>query len=229
MILRLIKYFIKKIESAKRDLYSKEINITINIKSIVKYELLTKKSFNDIDFESEDIFKLLYCVVMENNKERFTFEEFNDIIKSEKITKEITDKFKKEIKILGQFANKSEKIVELDEDDEKKESFFIKDLVATLVVKANIDINYIMNNMQINEFESYIKAYSNRTKEKLENDRLWTYLTILPHLSDNKLTPQKLYHFPWDIEKEVEIKPQMTVDDYDDIMKRGVEIINNIK
>jgi hypothetical protein len=203
------------------------MNIKLNIKSIIKFEQFTNKSYNDINCD-DDILKLYYCIVIENNPERFTFEQFKDVLKSNKISKEITDKFKKELAIIEQFKNKKE-IINTG-TTEKVETIFIKDIVGILVIGAGMDINYIMNELSINDVEIYLNAYNSKIKEQMENDRLWTYLSMLPHISDRNFTPQKLYKFPWDEIKSVKVeeKKQMSENEFDEIMKKNMEIINKI-
>ena len=106
------------------------MNIKLNIKSIIKFEQFTNKSFNEFDYtNTDDVTKLLYCVVLTNNPEKFTYDEFIELSKSKKISKEITDKFNKEIKLIELFASKELK-EEITEEPSEKVTIFIKDIVA---------------------------------------------------------------------------------------------------
>jgi len=121
------------------------MNIKLNIKSIIRFENLTGKSFNEFDYtNADDVMKLLYCVVLSNNPESFTYEEFLEVSKNKKISKEITDKFNKEIKIIELFTSK-EIPKETTVEPTEKVTIFIKDIVALLIVSAGIDANFVMN------------------------------------------------------------------------------------
>jgi len=209
------------------------MNIFLNLKSIIKFEQLTSKSFNEINYQSDDIYKLLYCIVISNNPESFLYEDFLMLMNNKKLAKEVTDKFQLILKLIEQFTTKKEPVelpIETDEKPLIKEVLYIKDIVSTLIVHAGMDVNYIMNEMQLTDIEMYMNAYNDKLKQQLENDRLWTYLTILPHVDGKKLnTPAMLYAFPWDA--KIEVKPDINnieFEEFEEIMKKQTEIINKL-
>jgi len=208
------------------------MNIKLNIKSIIRFEQFTNKSFNEFDYtNTDDVMKLLYCVVLSNNSESFTYDEFIELSKNKKLSKEITDKFNKEIKLIELFTSKEVKEKTTVEPTEKV-TIFIKDIIALLVVNAGIDANFIMYEMSINDIPLYMNAYNNKVKEQMENNRLWTYLSILPHIDSSKInSPSKYYLFPWELEAQqirenAELKNM--ADELPDIFKSSVELIEKI-
>ena len=208
------------------------MNIKLNIKSIIRFENLTGKSFNEFDYtNADDVMKLLYCVVLSNNPESFTYEEFLEVSKNKKISKEITDKFNKEIKIIELFTSK-EIPKETTVEPTEKVTIFIKDIVALLIVSAGIDANFVMNEMNINDIPLYMSAYNNKVKEQMESSRLWTYLSILPHIDSSKInSPSKFYSFPWEVEQqEIQDKEDLKniANELPDIFKSSVELIERI-
>lgn len=208
------------------------MNIKLNIKSIIRFEQFTNKSFNEFDYtNTDDVTKLLYCVVLINNPESFTYDEFLELIKSKKISKEITDKFNKEIKLIELFTSKEVKQETIVEPSEKV-TIYIKDIVALLIVSAGIDANFIMYEMNINDISLYMNAYNNKVKEQMESSRLWTYLSILPHIDSSKInSPSKFYSFPWELEQqEIKDKAELKnmVEELPDIFKSSVELIEKI-
>jgi len=208
------------------------MNIKLNIKSIIKFEQFTNKSFNEFDYtNTDDVTKLLYCVVLTNNPEKFTYDEFIELSKSKKISKEITDKFNKEIKLIELFASK-ETPKEITEEPSEKATIFIKDIVALLIVNAGINANFIMYEMSVNDIPLYMNAYNNKVKEQMESSRLWTYLSILPHIDSSKInSPSKFYSFPWEVEQqELQEKADLKniASELPDIFKSGVELIERI-
>ena len=204
------------------------MHIKLNLKSIIAFENFTNKSFNEIDYTSDDFIKLLYCCVLNNNKEIFTYDEFLEVVENKIISNEITDKFQKEIKLIEQFNNKkTEEIIE-EKSDEKHETTFIKDVVAMLVVSAGISIDYVMNEMKLNEIYLFMTAYNEKVKQEMEQNRLWCYMSMLPHIDGRKLnSPVKLYPFPWEeiVEEKIE---KITQNEFDEAMKAGEEIIKKI-
>ena len=208
------------------------MNIKLNIRSIIKFEQFANKPFNEFDYTNiDDVSKLLYCVVLANNPESFTYDEFIELSKSKKISKEITDKFNKEIKLIELFASKEVK-EETTEEPSEKVTIFIKDIVAFLIVNAGINANFIMNEMSVNDIPLYMNAYNNKVKEQMESSRLWTYLSILPHIDSSKInSPSKFYSFPWEVEQqELQEKADLKniASELPDIFKSGVELIERI-
>lgn len=204
------------------------MNIKLNIKSIIRFEQFTGKSFNEIDYtNTDDLMKLMYCIVLSNNDELFTYDEFLELVKSKKISKEITTKFYKQIKLLELFSIKDEK-EDVAELAAVRESVFIKDIAALIIVQAGLNPQFVMNEMDINDISLFMTAYNNKVKEQMESSRLWCYLSILPHIDSAKInSPTKFYSFPWDVEQEkAELKSM--VDELPDIFKSGAELIEKI-
>jgi len=208
------------------------MNIKLNIKSIIKFEQFTNKSFNEIDYtNTDDLLKLMYCIVLSNNPEVFTYDEFLEVINNKKISKEIVDKFNTELELMKQFSNKENE--EIDENNStNKEIIYIKDIASLLIISAGLDINYIMNEMNIYDIGLYIKAYNNRIKEQMESRRLWCYLSIIPHIDSSKINnPAKFYPFPWELEKQAEQEKtefKIMADELPDMFRTGADLIEKI-
>lgn len=208
------------------------MNVKLNIKSIIKFEQFTNKSFNEIDYtNADDLLKLMYCIVLSNNPEVFTYEEFQELIKSKKISKAISDKFNKEIKLIELFSNKEIKDEVVEEQQPDRGKTYIKDIAAILVVNAGLDINFVMNEMSINDISLYMEAYNNSVKQQMESSRLWTYLTLLPNLDSKVNSPVKLYPFPWELEAQVkqdEAELKIMTDELPDIFKSNADLIDKL-
>jgi hypothetical protein len=79
---------------------------------------------------------------------------------------------------------------------------------------CNLDINYVLNEMHYSEIDSYIKYRDDKNKNRLEEKRLFTYLTIMPHINAKKLTVSELLPFSWEQEQKE---------------KEGLKVIDNHK
>jgi len=207
--------------------------IKLNIKSIVKFEQLTNKSFNQIEFSNEDdLTKLLYCIVLTNNPEKHTYETFKELLQTKKLGKEIVDKFNTIINIMEQFTKES-KITSTVLEHDNNQVQYIRDIVGMLVVDGNVSIDYMMNEMEIYELPIYLNAYNDKVKQQMENNRLWTYLSILPHIDSKKLDePKKLIQFPWEMVKEKETSVnniKCNEEELNDFLKNGFEMLDKIK
>ena len=68
---------------------------------------------------------------------------------------------------------------------------------------SGLDAHYVLNEMELCDMPLYIEAYERKRKEEMEGSRLWTYLTILPHIDAKKMKngAKDLIVFPWEEEE----------------------------
>lgn len=172
--------------------------IKLNAKAIMLYEKLTGKSFIDVQENEEDALKLMYAVLVANNpKLRMTYNAFLIFIQDEKIVKWMTDEYQRILKYNGQFNENLDNL-----DSEKKEEakkIKLTDIVTSLIANYGIDPYYVMNDMELWEMPLYSVTITEKKQDELEEERLWTYLNILPHIDGKKLkSPEQLLPFPWE-------------------------------
>lgn len=205
-----------------------KFNLKINLKSILKYELITNKSFYSLDYYDEkDVLTFIYSIVISNNNVIMTFDEFNEIIKNKKLYNELIKQFEK----LNNFNNQFNLISELDNNttEENNKVIYFKDIISTLILKCNLSIDYVMNDMTIQEIEILLKKYDEVRKEELEEKRLFTYLTVLPQIDGRKFnSPAKFYPFFWeeeDIKKDTLENIEKNKEMLNEFMNEGMNFI----
>lgn len=183
-----------------------QYKINLNIKSIVLYEKLTQESFSLFDGTIYKIIPLLYCMLVANNDYNESYEDtvkylFND----ERLMKELGERLEKQMKFQSQFKSpfKEEEINLSDKsnDTSNDKQVFITQMIPILVVDCGLDINYVLNEMQYTDIDLYIRYKDDKEKTKLEEKRLFTYLTVLPHIDSKKCPIEKFLPFQWE-EKE---------------------------
>lgn len=168
----------------------------LTIKSIIRWEQLNKKPFSSLNYSDEnDINSLLYVC----SPITCTFNEFLDNLEVE-AAKAMIREFEKTTEILSQFQIKEEKKQNAESELSPSKPVYIKDVISTLVL-SGLDVNYALYEMELCDIPLFIEALENKTKEHLESERLWTYLSILPHLTNKMKSPRDLYAFPWEIEQ----------------------------
>lgn len=171
--------------------------IELNFKTLMTYEQLSGKSFLAIENE-EDLLKLYYCALMVNNEEfkNLTFKTFEYMAVDEVTMRWMGNEYKKITKYLAQFQHESDNKENSNGSDEP---FKITDAIATLIVRMKIDAHYVLYEMQLWEMEKYFKAYQGQIEEHYEEERMWTYLTIMPHIDTKKCkSPEKMMPLPWE-------------------------------
>ena len=96
---------------------------------------------------------------------------------------------------------------------------------------AGLDAHYALNEMELCDFPLYIEAYEKKRREEMESARMWTYLTILPHIDVRKMKngAKDLIIFPWEeVEKEAEKEINETeVECFENLLKQGKNIFKS--
>ena len=169
-------------------------NIRLSIKAIIRAEQILSKPFTDIDYTNvEELTKLLYCTVLANNPVLFTYEEFQSIAENEKQFATMIKEIEKVNNVLEQFTQSGRSgSVEAVEGTQ-----YIKDLVGMLIL-SGLDAHYVMD---ISDIPVFIEAYEKKKREEMEASRLWTFLSVVPHIDTKKIrSVEDFFLFPWEIE-----------------------------
>lgn len=172
-------------------------NIRLSIKAIIRAEQILSKPFTDIDYTNvEELTKLLYCTVLANNPVLFTYEEFQVIAENEKQFATMIKEIEKVNNVLEQFTQSGKSgSVEAIEGAQ-----YIKDLAGMLIL-SGLDAHYVMDEMDISDIPVFIEAYEKKKREEMEASRLWTFLSVAPHIDTKKIrSVEDFFLFPWEIE-----------------------------
>lgn len=181
----------------------------LTIKSIIRWEQLSSKPFTDIDITSEkDIEMLIYCT----SDMSVPYETYKGIFESPKIVKKKISDLVSYMSVYAQFVPKS---------DDKGENQYIRDIASSLIA-SGIDAHFVFDELELQDLPIITKAIEERKKEDMESKRLFTYLTILPHIDASKLPngAKDILPFPWDeeIKKETPIPP--TEEEYNNYVEQ---------
>lgn len=202
----------------------------LSIKAIIRWEQLTGKSFSLMDYTCrEDVEKLLYTMAIcgHPDMQNYPFEVFQQTLCNEKITRKILKELEMETSVLAQYQKKvvGQSATKTDESLET-----IGNIVSTLIM-SGLDAHYALNEMELCDLPLYVEAYERKRKEDMESARIWTYLTILPHIDAKKLKngAKDIIVFPWE-QEEKETENEITefeVDRFEKFMKYGKNFLNN--
>lgn len=171
-----------------------DYKLLLNIKTICFFEEMTDKSFLEMDDE-EDMIYMLYAMFIMNNDVSLSYEGFKYFLEDERVLKWFLEKsndIKRRALIIQHKGGEEEKV------DKKPK---ISDIASTLIIKYKMDVEYVMYKMELWEITQYTRACENLVKEEYTYDRLWTYLTMLPHIDGKKVKgPEGILPFPWEKE-----------------------------
>lgn len=179
-----------------------KMTVRLTMRALIRWEQLRAKSFSLMNYSGEeDMEALLYCSMLSCNPGTlYTLEEFKHTMQNEKLVKQMAQALARESTVMGQFRQESGTVQEAGQEPDG-EPGFIKDIISTLIM-SGLDATYVMDGMELCDLPLFISAYENKRKEQMESDRLWTYLSILPHVDGKKLpSARELYPFPWEIEE----------------------------
>lgn len=186
----------------------------LTVKACVYYEQLTGKSFlvfGSPGTTEEDALALLYACFITSNNVTVTLSSFRILYGDASFAKWANNAFGEAMAMHQQFNLDRDDEPDENEDDggsrtEDTSKATITDIAAYLVANSGLSAEYIMNEMQLFEIKAYVKAIDKKEKSRLLEQRLWTYLTIAPHIDTKRIkSPQKLLPFEWE---EAETKKQ---------------------
>src|ERR1035437_7715343 len=159
-----------------------KLKIAITLKSIIRLEQLLKKPFGSVDFsDTEQMIPFLYCCAICNNDTSLTLAQFEELCTSPQIWSKFYKAFKKESEQLAQF----QQYVEGQGTDEAPT--YLKDIIPSLILSGGLHPNYVLNQLELCDVPMFFEAMNQRDRSRMESDRLWTYLTMLPHIDGKKL------------------------------------------
>ena len=179
----------------KRAVKGFHTEMKLTMKTVIRWEQLVGRPFSCMDYSCEsDIEALFYCSASCSNI-AYTLEEFRHVFTNDKIAKDIAKAFARESAIMRQFQPTNSQEANAIESDSAPG--YIKDIVSLLIMNG-LDAKFGMD-MELCDLPLFIEAYQNKKKERMESERLWTYLNILPHVDGKKLrSARDLYPFPWE-------------------------------
>lgn len=169
----------------------------MTVKSICMFERLSEKSF--FAFTDEDIPLLAYAIFYTSNDLDIKYETFLGIMENEQIARWAMEKLRDALEVNKQF--KKEEVA--GSGTTSNEEMTMTDLATSLIIDYHMDAHYVMNEMCLWELEPMYKACDVSVKRHYEEERLWTYINVLPQIDGKKINaPDKLLPFPWEKEKK---------------------------
>lgn len=172
----------------------------LTIKAIIRWEQLREKSFSQMDYtDKEDIESLLYVMYITGDKSGYTFEVFRQVLTDERFMNTMSSDLGKVMEIVAQFQRKPA-TSDIGNSEGSPEN--IGKIVSTLIM-AGLDAHYALNEMELCDLPLYLEVYEQKKKEQMEESRMWTYFTMLPHIDARKMKngARDLITFPWEEEE----------------------------
>lgn len=196
----------------------------LTVKSVIRWEQMRGKSFSLMDYsDREDMEVLLYAMSIDSFEVPYKYEVFKSVLANDKVMEGMSVSLGRIISVMAQFRH-STNAGSGGVNDDRPET--IGNIVATLIM-SGLDAHYALNEMELQDLPLYIEAYENKRKDEMENARLWTYLTILPHIDAKAMEngAKDLITFPWEQKpkEETEIN-DAEVERFEEFLKKGKKL-----
>lgn len=203
----------------------------LTMKAIIRWEQLRNKSFSLLDYtDREDVEALLYTMFSSEVKTEYTFDIFRQVSADDKFMNAMSSDLGKIMAVASQFQKKTT-ASDIGNTDGSSDPVMISEIIFTLITDG-LDANYALNEMELCDLPMHIEAYERKKKECMEETRLWTYLTMLPHIDAKKMKngARDLITFPWEEEEALREAHRAIKEDaerFEEFMNKGKNFIKN--
>lgn len=168
----------------------------ITVRDLLRYERLLGRS---IFAEEPDGATLIYCTTSEAYT-RYTLQEWSrtTLGASAFMAKEAKE-LARELASLQQYSRVEVGDEKTEVRDEKAEVRTLTDVVTELLTESVVPADYLLERAELWELTIYIDATQRKRQQRLERQRLWTYMGLLPHIDSKQIKrPEDLIPFSWD-------------------------------
>lgn len=168
----------------------------ITVRDLLRYERLLDRS---IFADEPDGVTLIYCTTPEAYT-RYTLEEWSrTTLGASAFMAEEARELARELSALQQYSKVEARDEGLEVRDEKSEVRTLTDVVTELLTESVVPADYLLERAELWELTIYIDATQRKRQQRLERERLWSYMGLLPHIDSKQIKrPEDLLPFSWD-------------------------------
>ncbi|WP_455107145.1 hypothetical protein [Porphyromonas sp.] len=171
----------------------------LTLRAVLLFEKLTARSFSSLSIiDEEDAVTLLYCLQRcEEGGSVLPFDVWKQVLESEAVKSELYARLERTLEAMIPLSL-PEGTAPTEETDEATSPDFTA-IAGMLVVDGGLSPSYVMDTMELWEIPALLDALDRKKKEHLEHQRLFTWMTMMPHLSSDSVgSPEELLPFPWE-------------------------------
>ena len=166
----------------------------ITVRDLLRYErLLGRSIFGD----EPDGATLIYCTTPEAYT-RYTLEEWSrTTLGASAFMAEEARELARELSALQQYSQQPTDSQEPTANSQEPRT--LTDVVTELLTESVVPADYLLERAELWELTIYIEATQRKRQQRLERERLWTYMELLPHIDSKQIKrPEDLIPFSWD-------------------------------
>ena len=175
----------------------------ITVRDLLRYERLLGRS---IFADEPDGATLIYCTTPEAYT-RYTLEEWSrTTLGASAFMAREAKELARELSALQQYSKVEarDERLEVREDSQQptansQQPRTLTDVVTELLTEGVVPADYLLERAELWELTIYIDATQRKRQQRLERQRLWSYMGLLPHIDSKKIKrPEDLIPFSWD-------------------------------
>lgn len=171
----------------------------LTLRAVLLFEKLTARSFSSLSIlDEEDAVTLLYCLQRcEEGGSVLPIDVWKQVLESEAVKSQLYARLERTLEAMIPLSL-PEGTAPTEETDEATSPDFTS-IAGLLVVDGGLSPSYVMDTMELWELPAVLDALDRKKREALEHQRLFTWMTMMPHLSSDSVgSPEELLPFPWE-------------------------------
>ena len=168
----------------------------ITVRDLLRYERLLGRS---IFADEPDGATLIYCTTPEAYT-RYTLEEWSrTTLGASAFMAEEAKELARELSALQQYSKVEEEANSQEPTANSQQPRALTDVVTELLTDGVVPADYLLERAELWELTIYIDATQRKRQQRLERERLWSYMGLLPHIDSKQIKrPEDLIPFAWD-------------------------------
>lgn len=173
----------------------------LTLRAVLLFEKLTARSFSSLSIiDEEDAVTLLYCLQRcEEGGSVLPFEVWRQVLESESVKSELYARLERTLEAMIPLSFTSSEGATSAEGEDNGDAPDFTSIAGMLVVDGGLSPSYVMDTMELWELPAFLDALDRKKREALEHQRLFTWMTMMPHLSSDSVgSPEELLPFPWE-------------------------------
>lgn len=173
----------------------------LTLRAVLLFEKLTARSFSSLSIlDEEDAVTLLYCLQRcEEGGSVLPLDVWKQVLESESVKGDLYARLERTLEAMIPLSFTSSEGATSAEGEDNGDAPDFTSIAGMLVVDGGLSPSYVMDTMELWEIPAFLDALDRKKKEHLEHQRLFTWMTMMPHLSSDSVgSPEELLPFPWE-------------------------------
>ena len=192
--------------------------LRLSLRAVCLYEQITARSFSTLDLsDGADVEALSYAMWYYATDEAQTIDHWRGALESPILATHLAKELERVLSLLEQLSVQRASASSEGEGDAKPAH--MTPIITRLAYSLGAE--FVLDRMELWELPHYLESEEQRRRQELEEQRLFTWLSMLPHLSkDSARSAEELLPFPWEAERK-EAEQQLDLDVLGELALRG--------